>query len=127
MASFNRVILAGNLVRDPELRELGDDKVVADVPLAVNEGWGDKQTVSYVDLTLWNQSARFASQYLSKGSNVLVEGRLKQDRWETEEGKRSKHKVVVDILRSLDKKGDNPQATTQETPAPVQADNSVPF
>ena len=108
MASFNRVILAGNLVRDPELRELGDDKVVADVPLAVNEGWGDKQTVSYVDLTLWNQSARFASQYLSKGSNVLVEGRLKQDRWETEEGKRSKHKVVVDILRSLDKKGDNP-------------------
>ena len=127
MASFNRVILAGNLVRDPELRELGDDKVVADVPIAVNEGWGDKQTVSYVDLTLWNQSARFASQYLSKGSNVLVEGRLKQDRWETEDGKRSKHKVVVDILRSLDKKGDNPQATTQETPAPVQADNSIPF
>jgi|TARA_R100001082_G_C4300424_1_gene132165 single-strand DNA-binding protein len=126
MASFNRVILAGNLVRDPELRELGDDKVVADVPLAVNEGWGDKQTVSYVDLTLWNQSARFAAQYLSKGSNVLVEGRLKQDRWETEDGKRSKHKVVVDILRSLDKKGDNPQATTEEKPAPVQAD-SVPF
>ena len=126
MASFNRVILAGNLVRDPELRELGDDKVVADVPIAVNEGWGDKQTVSYVDLTLWNQSARFAAQYLSKGSNVLVEGRLKQDRWETEDGKRSKHKVVVDILRSLDKKGDNPQATTEEKPAPVQAD-SVPF
>jgi single-strand DNA-binding protein len=92
----------------------------------VNEGWGDKQTVSYVDLTLWNQSARFAAQYLSKGSNVLVEGRLKQDRWETEDGKRSKHKVVVDILRSLDKKGDNPQATTEEKPAPVQAD-SVPF
>ena len=128
MASFNRVILAGNLVRDVELRQLGEDKVVGDVPLAVNEGYKDKQTVHYVDLTLWNQTANFASNYLSKGSNVLVEGRLHQDRWETEDGKRSKHKVTVDKLISLDKKSDTADrpAGTEPIAQPVQS-NDVPF
>ena len=130
MASFNRVILAGNLVRDVELRQLGEDKVVGDVPLAVNEGYKDKQTVHYIDLTLWNQTANFASNYLSKGSNVLVEGRIHQDRWETEDGgKRSKHKITVDKLISLDKKSDTADRPASMEPAVAQPtqSNDVPF
>ncbi len=118
------------MVRDVELRQLGEDKVVGDVPLAVNEGYKDKQTVHYVDLTLWNQTANFASNYLTKGSNVLVEGRLHQDRWETEDGgKRSKHKITVDKLISLDKKSDTvdkPASTEPTVTQPVQS-NDVPF
>lgn len=129
MASFNRVILMGNLVRDPELKELGDDKVVCEVPIAVNEGYKDKQTVHYIDLVMWNQTARFAGNYLGKGSNVMVDGRLQQDRWETPDGNRSKHKIVVDKLVSVDKKGDNPRqdAGALATPNAEAAVSDLPF
>lgn len=130
MPSFNRVILAGNLVRDVELKELGDDKVVADVPIAINEGYKDKQTVHYIDLTLWNQSAKFANNYLGKGSAVLVEGRLHQDRWEQEGKTRSKHKITVDKIVSLNKREDNPQGSMVDHPkqqADVTPLSDTPF
>ena len=129
MASFNKVMLMGNLVRDPELKELGDDKVVCEVPIAVNEGYKEKQTVHYIDLVMWNQTARFAGTYLGKGANVMVEGRLQQDRWETPDGKRSKHKIVVDKLVSVDKKGDNPRhdTTAAATPNAEPAVSDLPF
>tara|TARA_R100000329_G_scaffold111037_1_gene91127 strand:- start:40 stop:423 length:384 start_codon:yes stop_codon:yes gene_type:complete len=127
MPSFNRVVLAGNLTRDVELKQIGEDKVVGDVALAVNEGYKDKQTVHYIDLTLWNQSARFASDYLTKGSAVLVEGRLQQDRWQADDGgNRSKHKIVVDRIVSLDKKGEGPSKKETVTAA-TEDPFSTPF
>ena len=100
MASFNRVILMGNLTRDPEIRYIhGSSLAVADVGLAVNDrkknaagDWVDETT--FVDITLWGRQAEIASEYLSKGSPALIEGRLKLDTWEADGQKRSKMRVV---------------------------------
>ena len=86
MASYNRVILVGNLTRDPELRYIPSGTAVTDIGLAVNERvkrndqWVDE--VNYFDITLWGRTAEVANQYLSKGSPALFEGRLKLDTWE---------------------------------------------
>ena len=93
MASFNRVILLGNLTRDVEVRYLQSGTAVADVGMAVNDRrkgqngeWIDETT--FVDVTLWGRTAEVAGEYLSKGSPLLVEGRLKYDTWEKDGQKR---------------------------------------
>ena len=85
MASFNRVILVGNLTRDVEVRYTQSQTAVTEVGLAVNDRvkkqgeWVDETT--FVDITLWGRTAEIAGEYLSKGSPVLIEGRLKLDQW----------------------------------------------
>jgi single-strand DNA-binding protein len=111
MASFNRVILVGNLTRDPELRYLGSGTAVTDIGMAVNDRrktangeWVDETT--FVDVTLWGRTAEVVSEYCSKGSPILIEGRLKLDSWETQDGqKRSKLKVVGERMQLLGAKG----------------------
>ena len=99
MASFNRVVLVGNLTRTPELRHIPSGLAVSDIGLAVNDRrklpngeWVDD--VTFVDITLWGRQAEIACEYTSKGSPLLVEGRLKLESWETEGQKRSKLKVI---------------------------------
>lgn len=107
MASFNRVILVGNLTRDPELRYIPSGTAVTEIGLAVNDRrknasgeWVDETT--FVDVTLWARQAEVASEYLSKGSSVLIEGRLKLDTWESQDGgKRSKLRVVGERMQML--------------------------
>ena len=105
MASFNRVILVGNLTRDPELRYIPSGTAVSDIGLAVNDRvkrgdqWVDEAT--FVDITLWGRTAEIANEYLSKGSPVLIEGRLKLDRWEKDGQKHSKLKVIGERLQML--------------------------
>jgi len=107
MASYNRVILVGNLTRDPELRYIPSGTAVTDIGLAVNDRrknangeWVEETT--FVDVTLWGRQAEVASEYLSKGSPALIEGRLKLDTWETSDGqKRSKLKVVGERMQML--------------------------
>ena len=105
MASFNRVVLVGNLTRDPELRYLPSGTAVSDIGLAVNDRvkrndqWVDEPV--FVDVTLWGRTAEIANEYLSKGSPVLIEGRLKLDRWEKDGQKHSKLKVVGERLQML--------------------------
>lgn len=109
MASYNRVTLVGNLTRDIELRYTPSNTAVTDIGLAVNDRvkrgneWVEEAT--YVDITLWGRTAEIASQYLTKGSQVLIEGRLKLDTWETDGQKRSKLKVVGDRLVMLGGRG----------------------
>jgi len=111
MASFNRVILVGNLTRDPELRYTPSGTAVTDIGLAVNDRrknssgeWVDETT--FVDITLWARQAEVASQYLTKGSPVLIEGRLKLDTWENKEGqRRSKLHVVGERMQMLGGRG----------------------
>jgi len=111
MASFNRVILVGNLTRDPELRYLPSGTAVAEVGLAINDRrkaengeWVEETT--FVDVTLWQRNAEVASEYLTKGSPVLIEGRLKLDSWQTNDGqKRSKLKVVGEKMQMLSSRG----------------------
>ncbi len=109
MASFNKVILVGNLTRDPEVRYIPSGTAVCDISLAVNSQWTDKKTnerreeVTFVDITLWGRTAEIAGEYLAKGRPVLIEGRLSLDSWEDKETgqKRSKLKVVADSMQLL--------------------------
>ena len=106
MASFNKVILMGNLTRDPQVRYIPSGMAVADIGLAVSHSWTDKQTnqrkeeVTFVDVTLWGRTAEIAGEYLSKGKQVLIEGRLQLDQWDDKETgqKRNKLKVVCENL-----------------------------
>ena len=105
MANFNRVMLMGNLTRDPELRYLPSNMPVCAFGLAVNDRvkrgdqWVDETT--FVDVTLWSRTAEVANEYLSKGSPVLIEGRLKLDTWEKDGQKRSKLKVIGEKMQML--------------------------
>jgi single-strand DNA-binding protein len=106
MASFNRVILVGNLTRDVEMKYLQSGTAVAEVGLAVNDRRKNQQgewieEPVFVDITLWGRTAEIASEYLSKGSPVLIEGRLKYDTWEKDGQKRSKLRVVGESLQML--------------------------
>lgn len=110
MASFNRVILVGNLTRDVELRYTPSNTAVTDVTVAVNDRrksatgeWIDETT--FVDVTFWGRTAEVVSEYLSKGSPLLVEGRLKLDTWESEGQKRSKLRVVGERMQMLSGRG----------------------
>jgi len=111
MASFNRVILLGNLTRDVEVKYLQSGTAVAEVGLAVNDRRKDAKTnqwideTTFVDVTFWGRTAEIAAEYLGKGSPVLVEGRLKLDQWETEGQKRSKLRVVCERMQMVGTKG----------------------
>lgn len=114
MASFNKVILLGNLTRDPEVRYTTGGSAVCDITLAINSQWTDKRSnerkeeVSFIDVTLWGRTAEIAGEYLAKGRPVLIEGRLQQDKWDDKETgqKRSKLKVVADAMQLLGGKPD---------------------
>jgi single-strand DNA-binding protein len=106
LASFNRVILMGNLTRDPELRYIQSGTAVTDVGLAVNDRrktatgeWVEE--VTFVDVTVWGRQAETVSEYLTKGSPVLFEGRLKLDTWEKDGQKHSKLKVICERMQML--------------------------
>jgi single-strand DNA-binding protein len=108
MANLNKVMLIGNLTRDPELRYTPSGKAVADISLAINRVWnndaGQKQEETiFVDVTLWGRQAELAQQYLGKGRGVYIEGRLQMDTWDDKETgkKRSRLKVVGDNLQFL--------------------------
>ncbi|HZZ73266.1 MAG TPA: single-stranded DNA-binding protein, partial [Pirellulales bacterium] len=110
MASFNRVILIGNMTRDPELRYIPSGMAVSEIGLAVNDRrkgnngeWIEETT--FVDVTLWGRTAEVASEYLSKGSPVFIEGRLKLDQWEKDGKKNSKLRVVCEKLQLIGAKG----------------------
>ena len=149
MASFNRVILVGNLTRDIELRYTPGGTAVTELGMAVNDRrknqsgeWVEETT--FVDVTLWARTAEVASEYLGKGDSLLVEGRLKLDSWETDGQKRSKLRVVGERMQMLGgRKGGGPssprppqesQATQYSQPASHEApsgpgpmDDDIPF
>jgi single-strand DNA-binding protein len=103
MANFNKVILAGNLTRDPQLRYLPSQMAVVDFGLAVNHKWRtaqgeDREEVLFIDCSCFGKQAETINKYCQKGKPILIEGRLKYETWDDKEsgGKRSKHKVIVD-------------------------------
>ena len=103
MAGYNRVVLVGNLTRDPDRKQLTSGQSVCRLSLATNRQFKNRQTgamvqeVCYIDIDVWGPQAESCSQYLQKGRSVLIEGRLKFDSWEDAQGnKRGKHSVVAD-------------------------------
>lgn len=106
MASFNKVILMGNLTRDPERRYTPKGTAVTEFAIAINrvfntEGGEKKEEVSYFDIVAWGRQAEICAQYLNKGRPVLVEGRLQQDRWEQDGQKKSRIRVIAENIRLL--------------------------
>ena len=152
MANFNKVILAGNLTRDLELRYTPNGKAIAKFGLAINRNWttdtGEKkEEVTFVDIDSFGRQAEVISQYLKKGRPVLVEGRLKLDQWDDKQSgqKRSRLGVVLESFSFLDsgRGGDGggaeaprprpasaPAASTAPASAdeaPVPSEDDVPF
>ncbi len=108
MATVNKVMLIGNLTRDPELRYTPQGSAVCEFALALNHSYTNKQTgqkveeVSFIDIVAWARTAEICAEYLKKGRQVFVEGRLKQDRWESPEGKKmSKVRVIAENVQFL--------------------------
>ena len=115
MASLNKVFLLGNLTRDPDLRGFASGQNVCDLSLAVSRRFmsngQEQEETCFVDVVVWGKAAANCRQYLSKGSQVMVEGRLQLDSWEDRNGggKRSKLSVVADQVTFIGPRRDNPQ------------------
>ncbi len=112
MPNLNRVMLMGNLTRDPELRFTPSNRAVCQIGMAINHRWKDqnsgeqKEEVTFIDAEAWGRTAEVINQYLRKGRPIYIEGRLKLDQWQDKEGNpRSKLKVVIEIFQFIDSKG----------------------
>jgi single-strand DNA-binding protein len=151
MANFNKVILAGNLTRDPALRYTPKGTAIAEIGLAINRKWKSetgeaKEEVTFVDVAAYGRTAEVIGQYLKKGRPIMIEGRLKFDQWDDKQTgqKRSKLRVVCESFEFLDSgnrggEGGEPAAPRAPRPAastpasePVEGDappesDDVPF
>ncbi len=130
MAGYNRVVLVGNLTRDPDHKQLASGQSVCRLGLATNRQFKNRQTgsmvqeVCYVDIDVWGAQAESCNQYLQKGRSILVEGRLKFDTWEDQNGQtRSKHSVVADRVVFLSSAADSDESEVGVTSSP--SDNKV--
>ena len=124
MANYNKVILVGNLTRDPQLTYLPSQTAVVEFGLAVNRRWRgqdnqQREETCFVDCRCYGRQAEVINQYLSKGRPVLVEGRLQYDTWEGKDGtKRSKHRVIVERFQFLGPAGGGqPRAAAPQAPS----------
>ena len=141
MSSFNKVIILGNLTRDVDVKYIQSGSAVAELGLAVNRTWFDKQSnqkkeeVTFIDVTLWGKTAEIAGQYLAKGRSVLIEGYLKLDTWDDKQTgqKRSKLRVVGESMTMVGSKeggggGQARQQPQQQTEQPAENNyEDVPF
>jgi single-strand DNA-binding protein len=98
---YNRVIMVGNLTRDPELRHTQTGTPVCDLNIAVNTKYGDKEYTCFIGVTVWGKQGESCAEYLTKGRQVLVDGRLDFQQWESDGQKRSKHCITADNVRFL--------------------------
>src|SRR6202044_1064226 len=129
MANLNRVLLIGNLTRDPEVRYTPKGTAVTEIGLAVNrvysgEAGEKKEETTFVDVTLWARQAEIAGQYLKKGRPVFIEGRLQLDTWDDKQTgqKRSRMRVVAENLQLL---GSRPENEGSAPSAPYRRNPTV--
>ena len=140
MATFNKVILLGNLTRDPELRYTPQGSAVCEFALALNYQYTNKQTgqkveeVSFIEIVAWGKTGEICAEYLKKGRQVMIEGRLKQDRWEAQDGKKmSKVRVTAENVQFVGSRpagegggGAAPKAGGAPAPAPGPEEGPPP-
>jgi len=129
---LNKVLITGNLTRDPEVRYSADGTPICSFSLASNNGWGDNKTVSFFDVVVFKKQAEFVAQYVVKGSSVLVDGRLQQNRWEDKDtgAKRSKVEIIANSVKFVGKKSDNDNSSSDprdEVRPQANNDDEVPF
>jgi single-strand DNA-binding protein len=137
MANLNRVLLIGNLTRDPEVRYTPKGTAVADVGIAINriysgEDGEKKEEATFVDVTFWGRQAEIVQEYLKKGRQVFIEGRLQLDTWDDKQTgqKRSRLRVVAENMQMLGSRGDSESgsstAGTQRRTAPPPPQRPTP-
>lgn len=132
MASFNKVILMGNLTRDPELRVTPKGTAVCQIGVAVNQSYKDKdgnarEETTFVDVDVFGRQAEVIAKYMSKGRPILVEGRLKLDSWESKEGeKRSKLKVVLENFQFVGSRGEGDSSSGGGSTSASNPDDNAP-
>ncbi len=133
---INKVFLAGNLTRDPEMRYMPSGTPVTSFRIAINRRFRKKtgeevEETCFIDVEAYGRTAEFCNEYLTKGRNVLIEGRLKFDSWETDAGRRSKHVIVAEKVSPLDYKTE--KAVEEEIIKPdvsevdLEEDDEFPF
>lgn len=136
MASFNNVVLVGNVTRDPEIRYVGDNNAVCDVGLAINRKFKDKEEVCFVDVTFWGKQAEIICEFVKKGKCLLVQGFLRLHQFEVEGQKRSKLSVVCenfqfmsnkDILEETEKVTKEPKSKNKKQKSENADESDVPF
>lgn len=135
MAGYNRIILMGNLTRDPEYKQLGSGQAVCRLGLASNRQFRNKQSgdmvqeVCYIDVDVWGAQAESCKQYLAKGRPVLVEGRIKLDTWQDQDNKtRSKHSIVAErvvFLSAAGEASDSAQSSADADSGVLEPRNEV--
>ncbi len=142
MSGVNKVILVGNLGKDPEVRHLENGSVVANLTLATTESWKDKagnrqEITEWHDLEMWDGLAKIAEQYLTKGKTIYVEGRIKSDSWQDEQGNpRKRTKIRVQNMTMIGGRGNsegapqnygggNSAASAPQNAAPMAPDPSL--
>ena len=144
MSSYNKVLLMGYLTRDPEMKYLPSGTAVANFGIAINEGWTDKSTgekkesATFVDVEAWDRQAEIINEYFSKGDPIFIDGALKFESWEAEDGsKRNRLKVRLIRLHFIGGKGsfvedkteEYVKPTTESEPAPANSEDEegIPF
>jgi single-strand DNA-binding protein len=137
MASLNKVLLIGNLTRDPQLRYIPSGTAVADLGIAINNKWTGKdgqkhEDTTFVDVTVWARGAELAGEYLHKGDPIFVEGRLQLDQWQDKDGqKRQRLRVVSERWQFLPRAGApggqrGPVSDDQGAPPPEEFGEAAP-
>ncbi len=133
MPSYNKVLLMGNLTRDPQLKQTPNNLSVAEIGLACNRKFKSKdgemrEEVTFVDCEAWGRTAETMAKYLSKGKPVFVEGRLKLDQWQDKEGNnRSKLRVVIESFQFIDSRGGQSSTPPQAAATTAPPSDDVPF
>ena len=136
MATYNKVLIMGNLTRDPELKQTPSSQSVAQIGIAMNRKFKDREgnmreETTFVDCEAWGRTAEVMAQYLSKGKPVFVEGRLKLDQWQDKDGgNRSKLKVVIESFQFIDSQRgqrSTPPATAAAAPPSAPPADDIPF
>ena len=141
MSGFNKVILLGNLTRDPEIKFLESGVPVCNFGIAINKKYNDKNTgetkesVCFIDIEAWNRQAEIIDEYFSKGKPIMIEGELKFEQWEDKDGsKRSKIKVWLQSFQFVGRRDDDDShqsnaggRASSASSAPKEADDKIPF
>lgn len=129
--NLNHVVLAGHLTRDPELKQIGADRIVAATAIAINRRWKDAsgtqhEEATFVEIEAWGRTAELMGQYLKKGSPAYIEGRLRLDSWDDKESgqKRTRMKVVAESVQFLASRADGERPSA--APSPRQAAQPAP-
>ncbi len=147
MSDLNKVFLIGRLTRDPEKSYTPNGTCITKFSVAVNNGFGENRKTAFIDVTAWSKSAEFVANYFSKGKEILIEGRLEFDTWESKEGdRRSKLYVTAERASFVGSKNDQPGGSgeasssgysqnTPPSPSPIDddpvsqniSDDDIPF